>query len=99
MTLNESAIQYRLWYERMQVEGAQWKNSIDRGREVAGVLSQLFMSEVANSSLAAYMPLLAPILGIAGIGAGRAGLAKEKEKSYNKGYEKGLVVPVPESAG
>ncbi len=59
MSLNESDAAYRAWFEDVQRVGVDWKNSIERGREVSSMLGQLTLgalSEVGPS--VAGVPLL-----------------------------------------
>ena len=69
-SLNEAQSEYQAWYESVQRNGTQWKNYIERGEEIRGLLGQLTLT-----ALDEFGPAIAgvPVLGPALPGPGRSG--------------------------
>lgn len=99
LTLNESQLEYQDWFQSVQSQGAQWKNSIEKGNEVKNVINQLTMDalDTIGPSIGG-IPMLGPaiplVAGLVGLTLRRPGdvskdaLRKEKEDSFNAGLKK-----------
>ena len=95
-TLNEAESEYRAWYADVQRSGTQWKNQIERGNQVRGLLNQLTLSALDQvGPTVGGIPVLGPALpvasGLLGLFFGIGRLRKEKEASFNKGMDRGQL--------
>lgn len=99
VSLNTAESEYRAWYESTQRAAAQWKQNIERGGEIAGLLRQITLGAVEQvGPTLAGVPVLGPLLplltGLGGLFLRRPGdaskdrLRKEKEASFNAGLNK-----------
>lgn len=91
MTLNNAVYEYESWYSNVQRDGAEWRQRIDRGNEIAGLLQSLALGYVDEYS-AALGPASLFVTGLTGLFLGRAGTRREKEKSYAKGAEDAVAI-------
>lgn len=94
MSLNEAEDEYRAWVEDVQRQSARWKADIEKGDEIRGILNQLLLTGLDEigptiAGLPVAGPALPALTALAGLFIGRSPVRKEKEKSFNKGLERG----------
>lgn len=99
-SLNEAQAEYQAWHDDVQRTGAQWKQSIDRGGEIRGLLGQLTLSALDEfgptiGGIPIIGPALPAVTGLLGIFLGVGRLRKEKESSFNKGLSEGEAIAAP----
>lgn len=99
-TLNEAESSYEAWVEDVTRQSAQWRESIERGNEVAMILTQISMRALDEvGPTIAGLPVLGPALPfltlLTGLVIRRPGdvsrreAEKEKRSSYNRGIDVG----------